>query len=314
LYDNVEHLVLRSDGGSPLDRIRSDATIYQQPIAQPCNYTWLAALNEAASISGAKVLLTGSTGNLTLSAGGPSVLADFVRSGRWGRWWEEAQASTGKNGWRLRGVLASSFAPWVPASIWEGLNRVNGTVPGDLTSSLLNPQYRGEVEAALSASDAQKEQGSRRNRWRMLQRIDSGNYKKVALARWGIDERDPTADRGLIEFCLSLPPEQLLSNGVNRRLARAALSDRLPPQVLNAPRGYQFADWYETLDRGSLEQLMEDCEATNGGASVLDFNELRRLTQSWPEAGWASFPVIGTYRILMLRALAAAAFESELRQ
>jgi asparagine synthase (glutamine-hydrolysing) len=312
LYENMEHLVLRSDGASPLDRIRSDATIYQQPIAQPCNYTWLAAVNEAASNSGAKVVLTGSTGNLALSAGGPSVLADFLRSGRWRRWWAEAQASTGRNGWRLRGVVASSFAPWVPASIWDGLSRVNGNVPGDLTSSLVNSDLRGEVEA--SAAEAHKEEGSRRNRWRMLQRIDSGNYKKVALARWGIDERDPTADRNLIEFCLSLPPEQLLSDGVNRRLARAALSDRLPELVLNAPRGYQFADWYEAIDRGALERLITRCEERTGGASVVDFDELRKLAASWPEAGWATFPIIGTYRISMLRALAAAAFEAELRQ
>ncbi len=311
LYPNMEHVVLRSNGLSPLEVIETDASLYQQPIAQACNYTWISAVNRAASDRGASVVLTGAAGNLTISAGGPSVLADFIRTGRWGSWWREARASVGTNGWRLRGVVASSFAPWIPARVWNVLNRV-----GAPELSLLCPDWRAELERIFQAEarDGGQEEGSRLNRWRMLQTRDSGNYRKGALARWGIDERDPTGDRRLTEFCLSLPPDQLLANGVSRRLARLALADRLPEAVLDAARGYQFADWYETIDRLSLDRQIARLERALPDSSVLDLSSLRKLARSWPDGGWDSLAVIGTYRIALLRALAAGAFESEVRQ
>jgi hypothetical protein len=55
-----------------------------------------------------------------------------------------------------------------------------------------------------------------------------GITRKGTLADGGIDVRDPTADRRLIEFCLSVPTEQFFRNGVPRALARAALADRVP--------------------------------------------------------------------------------------
>ncbi len=317
LYPNMEHVVLRSDGLSPLQVMEADAILYQQPIAQPCNYSWVSAVNAAASARGASVLLTGGAGNLTISAGGPSVLADIIRAGRWANWWREAKASAGVNGWRWRGVLASSFAPWLPAAVWNGLSRVASADPGAPKRELLiRPEWRAELEsvAAGAARVGHGEEGSRRLRWRMLQMRDSGNYRKGALARWGIDERDPTLDRRLAEFCLSLPPEQLLSNGVNRQLARLALADRLPQSVLSSPRGYQYADWYETIDRSSLERQISRLEQRLGNESVLDIEGLRRLAGSWPEAGWDSLQLLGTYRIMLLRALAAGEFASRFRQ
>lgn len=317
IYPNMEHVVLRSSGISPLDVIEADAALYQQPVAQACNYTWVSALNQAAAARGASVVLTGAAGNLTISAGGPSVLADFIRAGRWGSWWREASASVGTNGWRLRGVLAASFAPWAPAPLWNALGRLASTDGGSGDElSLLRPEWRAEVEGAARAEAGRghDEQGSRRNRWRMLQSRDSGNYRKGALARWGIDERDPTGDRRLTEFCLSLPPEQLLANGVNRRLARTALADRLPESALDAPRGYQFADWYETIDRPALERMIARLAPGLEDDRVLDLDALRRLAASWPDGNWDSLAVIGRYRITLLRALAAAAFTSRIRQ
>jgi asparagine synthase (glutamine-hydrolysing) len=316
LYANMEHIVLRSAGRSPLEAIEADADLFQQPIAQPCNYTWMSALNGAAAGGGARIVLTGASGNLTISAGGPRVLADFILAGRWLSWWREARSSVGTSGWRLRGVLASSFAPWVPQPVWKALRRLGPGDYGAADLSLVSPAWHAEVEALLKAEARASggEEGSRLSRWRMLQTADSGNYRKGALARWGIDERDPTGDRRLTEFCLSLPPEQLLSQGVNRRLARLALADRLPESVLHGPRGYQFADWYETISRSRVQRQVARLRESSGDDTVLDLDRLQHLAASWPDRGLASLDVIGTYRVALLRALAAGAFERAVRQ
>src|SRR5690606_34827797 len=76
-----------------------------------------------------------------------------------------------------------------------------------------------------------------RDGWRMrmmaLSLTDIGAWNKGMLAGWGIDQRDPTADRRLIEFCLSVPPREYLRGGRTRSLARRALADRLPAELLD---------------------------------------------------------------------------------
>jgi asparagine synthase (glutamine-hydrolysing) len=148
---------------------------------------------------------------------------------------------------------------------------------------------------------------NRRSRWEALQQHEPANFRKGKVARWGIDERDPTADRRLAEFCLSVPPDIMFSGGVTRRLARLGLADRLPPEVLYAPRGYQYADWYVGIDRAGLERTLEELEA-GPAASLLDFAALRERVASWPESGWDQVANIGNYRMAFLMALSAGSF------
>jgi asparagine synthase (glutamine-hydrolysing) len=141
--------------------------------------------------------------------------------------------------------------------------------------------------------------------------VDLGNYNKGVLGGWGIDTRDPTADRRLIEFCLSVPMEQILRGGKLRALARRALSDRLPADVLNEPRrGYQAADWHEGLTKGrnalALEvQRLEECKPA---ARLLDLRRMRRLVEDWPTAGWESDVVRIPYRLALLRGISVGHF------
>jgi hypothetical protein len=83
--------------------------------------------------------------------------------------------------------------------------------------------------------------------------------------------------------------------------------------VLDGPRGYQYADWYENIDRDSLLRVISSLEPGTDGASVIDYRRLRALAASWPDGNWNSRAVIGTYRIMLLRALSAAEFEAGLR-
>ena len=51
--------------------------------------------------------------------------------------------------------------------------------------------------------------------------------EKLASAN-SVDWRGPFLDHRLAEFCLSLPGDQKLSHGLNRRVARTALVGTLP--------------------------------------------------------------------------------------
>ena len=65
---------------------------------------------------------------------------------------------------------------------------------------------------------------------------------KLSL-RYSLWKRDPTNDLRVIRFCLSLPEDQYVQNGMNRALIRRATENYLPDKVrLNQrTRGVQGA-------------------------------------------------------------------------
>ncbi|UJF33933.1 asparagine synthase-related protein [Paenibacillus hexagrammi] len=67
---------------------------------------------------------------------------------------------------------------------------------------------------------------------------------KLSL-RYGLWERDPTCDARVVRFCLSLPLEQYVQNGVSRSLIRRSTNGYLPDEVRMNQRiyGIQGADW-----------------------------------------------------------------------
>lgn len=308
-YPNMQHVVVRTGGRAPLEGLELASWAYQQPVGHPCNYVWWSTINDEAKARGINVLLTGETGNLTISAGSMAVLPAFLRKGRWGQWFREMRALHG-TGPSWRGLLAGSFGPWLPRPLWKALTRFYSRNEGTGGIALLGPHLRAMAEGQSDSlnDDTRPEWDEKRFRLRLLQRIDAGNARKGALALWGIDIRDPTADRRLIEFCLSVPPDQLLRGGTTRRLARLGLADRLPRSVLDAPRGYQFADWHEALDRGSLMQAIDRLERSQIASDSLDLPALRHLAASWPGEDVASLATVGTYRMGLLTAISAGIF------
>ena len=311
LHGNIDHILIESSGQSPIARLNAWARLYERPSFNICNHVWLAQIREAARARGARVLLTGEIGNWTISAAPNYVLADYLREGRWREWWREARAMRHRAG--LRGIAANSFGPWLPDLVWNRLRHFSSGLELE-SRSALHPRLRDAVW---------REQEARRiglagwpsDVFQMtvdaLYEMDFGEYRKGILGGWRIDKRDATADRRLVEFCLSLPIDMLLKNGVRRPLARAALADRLPPAVLDERRkGYQAADWHEALTRDlpTVSALIDAISADKVAASLIDTDYLRALVRDWPKGGWDSPLIITRYRIALLQALSAGAF------
>lgn len=311
LYPNMRHVILRPSGGSVL-RLLDDAAAYvQQPLGHPCNNLWWNAINDAAAGSGFRIMLTAQLGNLTLSAGGLGELAGRIRSGRWLSWAREARALAAGGTVTPRGIVASSFGPWVPRPIWRWTTaRSLGTSGGFEPSDLLAPKWRRYFagRAMEGFRDVRPPADPRGVRLMMLRSVDGANKRKAALARWGLAERDPTGDRRLVEFALALPPEMLLRDGVPRPLMRASLSDRLPEPILHSRlRGYQSADWHERFGRREAMEVLEQVQCDAVGR-VIDLEALRRMIAAWPSSGWERLSVVNEYRMAVARALSAAHF------
>jgi asparagine synthase (glutamine-hydrolysing) len=318
LYPNIEHVLVPQGDSSPVAAFDRQRALFERPVFNPCNHVWLAAIRTAARDRGARILLTGEIGNWTISAAPASLLADFLRTGRWLSWARESAAMLVQRRARLRGVAAASFGPWLPAPLWRRLARFGSAAPA-ASRPLLTPMWRTRLETELGLRlDLQRPPSDHfADAREALSEMDFGDYRKGILAGWGIDKRDATADLRLIEFCLSLPLEMLMADGTRRPLARAALADRLPQAVLDERRkGYQAADWHVGLsrDRPRIAELIERIAADEEASSVVDVACLRGLLESWPEGGWHRPEIVARYRVGMLQALAAGHFLLSARQ
>lgn len=318
MHANVDHVLIPGESRSPLARLDPLLDLFDRPQVNLCNEEWLGRIRDAAAARGARVLLTGEVGNWSISNAPTSLLADLVRERRWGRWFGEARAKIRQGDARYRGVLASSFGPWLPLLIWRRFAPLSAAGPA-ANQTALRAGPLAELRQSHADADGPLGRPARDSFAQILPGLaayDFGQFRKGALAGWGLDERDPTGDRRLIEFCLSLPVDMLLKNGVRRPLARAALADRLPAAVLaERSKGYQAADWHEglTRDLSGVSALIERIAAEPEAAALINVDALRTWVAEWPTSGWDDVARMARYRNALLPALSAGHFIATMR-
>jgi asparagine synthase (glutamine-hydrolysing) len=311
-------VLCRNQGYSPLHNLDRDFYLYEKPRRDLESTGWTNGFIEALRKYRLRVALNGQLGNLGLSYNGLELLPELFRSGRWLRFYQEARALIEKRQMRWRGIMAKTFGPWCPPSLWILLNKIaHGHALEIGNYAAINPRRFAELDLPARARARNLDflyrpwkDGFDMRLW-VLQSIDPGNTNKGVLGRWRVDQRDPTADVRLLEFCLAVPTEQFLRNGEPRALARLALADRLPRMVLDEPRrGTQVADWHEDLTaardtiRDELVRL-HDCPAAK---RALDLPRLTRLVENWPPGGWERDEIIMPYRYALLRAISTGHF------
>jgi len=317
LYPNIEHILVQNDGVSPLQDLDFDVEQLDRPPLNPCNAAWINRIRQQAAARGVRVLLNGGVGNMTISYDGRSLLPALFGRGRWLRWWQETRALLRAHpgvGWRW--ALMHSLKAWAPQALWSRLQAWRGTGWNLADYSAVNPEFMARMNTATRARRAgidltyRDVADSRTTRIRALQLIDIGEYS-LAVNQIGLEARDPTSDRQLVEFCLAVPEAQYLRDGKFRWLLRRAMADRLPPEILEcSSRGLQAADWYEgaTRDLPRIREELERLAAHPSAGRYLDLPALKSSLDDWPESGWHRVSTERRYRLKLLRGLSAGAF------
>jgi asparagine synthase (glutamine-hydrolysing) len=315
LYPNMKHVLVRTAGRSPLAGLDRNFALYQAPVLNLCNFVWGEAIAGKAREDGYKVLLTGQAGNFTLTHTGFDLLPGLLGRGKLIRLGRQAFALR-RGGTRLESVAAHALWPFLPPRLWRLINRLRGRRVGAGVgeNSLLNPALREAVAERLAQGLAKATAGRDRGvgmRLAALAGTEYGNFRQGALAGWGLDVRDPTGDRRLIETCLSIPAEIYLAGGVPRGLARLVLADRLPPLVLDETRkGFQGSDWHQGLlaDWDELRLEVGRIAAVPAAARLLDTVRMDALVQAPTVGDWDSDEAHAHYRLGLLRGISAGHF------
>ncbi|MEE4451358.1 asparagine synthetase B family protein [Novosphingobium resinovorum] len=326
MHANME-LVRVVPRAGPLAALMRARSLYASPVSNLCNLPWFEAINEQARDLGVRVLLHGSTGNTSLSESGVWALREMARQGRFGPWLRIARGLV-RGGWmRWRGVLFNTVEDMLPDRLWRWAMTLSGQgIEDERAMTLMAPGAYAQAAAAHcrdaaragerppDSGDLDRERGISSVDFRLstLRTNGDGDQYKAMLAEWGLDLRDPTADRRLVELALRIPVERLIWNGEPRAILRRVLADRAPPEVLdNRQRGYQAADWAQAIwsEREAFIEEMERLEMYEPTAAFLDTDRIRRLIDGLPAAGsdaWDSDEAENSYRLACLRTISAA--------
>lgn len=314
LYPNIDHVLIRSGDRSPLATLDRNFFLYEQPVLNLCNAVWSDAINDSAKSRGLSVLLTGQMGNLSFSYNGCERLPQLLRQGRLLKLAQETLRLR-RHGFGLQSAAAHIFGPYLPRRLWFAINRWRGRGIDVGDYSAAHPAAADEARAEMENSGRDMSRRPSKDafasRLRVLDDVDFGAYNKGTLGGWGIDIRDPTADRRLVELCLRIPVEQYLRGGRIRALARGAFTDRLPPMILGETRkGLQAADWHDGFanGRGQAVEEVERLAALGAAQATFDVERMRRLLADWPEDGWNSHRVQSGYRLALLRGISGGHF------
>ncbi|PWC52992.1 hypothetical protein TSO221_12240 [Azospirillum sp. TSO22-1] len=286
------------------------------PFSGPTNLGWFMGVYQRAGELGATTLLQGHCGNITLSADGFDRLSVLRRDGAWLMLLREFAA--------LRRTM--------PEPLWRGLLRYHALkpLPGRLRAGLRWLRHGGMVPSRLPplirpdfVRDASLAERFARDSAVFLDtRAANG---RLAFLRYlvlrsrpvvegigalrivtGITLSDPFGDRRVIDFCLSLPPEQFQYGGVWRRLARRAFADRLPPEITgNRRRGAQNPDWHLRLTphREHFAAELERLDGSQLAGRILDLPRMKRILAGWPDDPHAVEGSGVLYHSTLMRAL-----------
>ncbi len=287
---NIDQVWITAAEVSPLAGIKLMLEVHDEPGHAAGNYFWIVAILQQARERSCRTLLTGQGGNATVSwSGGRVNLWPYLRPGKLPqlrRIFRELQQRQGLSflGGLKRFLAAPLIAP-LRARRQYGLGLAG---PVFLHYSAIHPRWARslDLERLMRAQghDPRFRRGSDplAERYRIIR-----PGKALAGAIWGessgasgLEVRDPTRDKRLLEFCLGLPNVYHFAGGLDRAVLRSAFQGLLPDKVrFNRRRGLQAADICRRLrDRGAeVEEALEGLERHALAPGVLDLSRMKRL-------------------------------------
>jgi asparagine synthase (glutamine-hydrolysing) len=311
MYPNMRHVLVESSGTSFLDILDLNNNLYDHPCFGPSNEVWSNAIMARAREDGITLLLNGYCGNATFSYEGMPAFSAWFRSGQWGTLARVAKQVTSTGNGSARSIVRNAVWPSLP--FW--LRRL--TDPNlrgfSLDYSILHPEITQRLDLErIAFRDLNRSSPDGRTMLRtLLEHGDVADTPIAAQGGWQLDFRDPTYDRRVVEFCLTVPLEEFLRGGQLRSLARRAMAGRLPPSTLQrTQRGRQSADWQVNMGavRGRMSAEVERLQGSPLASRLLDLTRMRRLVEDWPVSGSERMDLNRSHHIALTRGFSVGRF------
>ncbi|MBS4209178.1 asparagine synthase-related protein [Bacillus sp. FJAT-50079] len=213
------------------------------------NTFWLKGIYEEASKKGIGILLNGQRGNWSISWG-PTVdyYALLLRRLNWLRLYKEVyqfSKNVGSGRKRVMSAVTKKAFPFLYQNQYSKEDEFPIFINKDfaIRTNVLEKLYehgidpRGRIDS--NSYKIRKRQFQQLYYWNTI-----GTYGSKLSLNYGVVDRDPTNDLRVVRFCLSLPEDQYVQNGIGRALVRRSTEGYLPDKIrLNVrTKGVQGAD------------------------------------------------------------------------
>lgn len=273
---NVELYPVNAETTSPIQAIRKQLLIQNDPCIGASNAFWGMEIMHKAGLHGCRVLLTGQKGNGGISWNG-SVFSQPIwfqlRYLGWKQWIKEATKR------------------YTPVEILKSYRIMQKQKNGFWKSSAINHNFADRLnlfELMLNAPDSNLS-SILRHPWEFRHNAvkpgctGDGSLMHAMCTAHGLQVRDPTADVRVLAFSLSVPDHIFMDpkTGLDRWLVREAMKGRLPDEVrLNRGRGRQAADLVTRLRMYADEVECALDELAHGAApAYVDVPYMREVWQ-----------------------------------
>lgn len=290
---NIDVAWIRAEGVSPVAGIERMLEIHDGPGHAAGNQFWIVDLLDAARAGSHRVLLTGQGGNATVSwTGGAVNLLPFLLP--WKREQfrslfldlQKRQGLSFPRGFK-RFLLAPLVAPF-RNMLQYGSMKWDSAV---LSYSAIHPRFLKSMEICRLMEEEGHDPHFNLPRDPVAVRrliIQPGRFLAGALwgessGAFGMDARDPTLDKRLMEFCLGIPDRFHFAEGTDRAVLRRAFKGLLPDEVrLNRKKGLQAADIAYRVQRNTSEivEILRRMEEHPFCKVVLDLPKMGRVLDS----------------------------------
>ena len=265
---NINHHLISAAEVSPIAGLRQVLAIRNEPSHAGVNYFWIVALLKTAQMQGIGTLLTGQGGNATISWTGAPELGSLPKRMQ-------------HQGWKT-GIKSILPAPLLRAIQLMRLHQISWQ------GTAINPAFANRLELAKQWIEVESNRHEVPYRWRTpidkrMSIIKPGRSLACSLwdemgAAFGLEVRDPTFDKRVMAYTLSIPDHHFVGqNGLDRRIIREAMAGVLPDGVrLNPMRGRQAADIGFRLRDSADEVAVVLKSLTNSqAADYLDLNKMQ---------------------------------------
>jgi asparagine synthase (glutamine-hydrolysing) len=269
LHENLRHVILRSDARVALDLMRPIHERSGTPIRNGANHLWIESIARSASARGSRVILTGAHGNFGISHSGLGAFRELFLKLHWGMAARLAlNLRRGESVALWKTVATGLMSQRLVESALE--RRRDRLHPETLFAHLTAPQFRKEHAKAL-----QRRHGPARLRKEFVRRATAPAmlWSADTLPQWGVELRDPTADRRLLEVLLTFPLAAFTAMGRWRGLARELGRDLLPDAVrFRRTAGQQAADYACAMRQNipRYRELIDSMGASPACCEILD--------------------------------------------
>lgn len=280
---DVEPHFIDADAITPLTDLDAMLAALDEPFhGTPLPFQWM--LLRLAAQCGVPVILDGYGGDSVVSYG-LFYLAELAQRGRWLRLAREVRAIN-RTRWIDPRAMLRTFVlePSVPRWFRAARRAVLGRTARLPLPTFVAPELARRTdmldrfEAFWHSRPAPR--GERDHHLADIQLHLPDDIIERSAAAFGVEVRFPYLDRRVIAYCLAVPPEQRIENGVTRMLTRRALSGLLTPAVAaRAGKAGPAAGLLRNLlevDRPMLDELLLG-PAAERAAPYLDVTALRRF-------------------------------------